>query len=108
MALMPGVEPMGERYPPLTPVAEYPLHSWNYDGREYACQRPEDPECLVFDWRCPSCLLAAQARIENFGDIEVAWRLNGEVPEQPVMLAWLIDRSVWWLYEQCDGVGANG
>lgn len=85
-------------FPPLTPVAEYPMHGWDY-GEDFACQRPEDPSCLVFDWRCNACLLAAQAYIENFGDVEVAWRQDANTPERPVSLSWLIDRSLWWLYE---------
>ena len=81
--------------PPLTSVESFPLHGWDYDT-DYACQRPEDPHCMAYDWRCPACLLAAQAHLANFGDEEVAWQQSGEHEEQIVLLSWLIARSIWW------------
>lgn len=85
----------GPTYPPMTPVDEYPLHGWDY-GDSYACQRPEDPECGVYDWRCPRCLLAAQATLLHDGDSTVMWRQDADTAEVPVMLSWLISRSIYW------------
>lgn len=87
---------------PLTSVNTYPLHGWDYHSL-YACQRPEDSECSTYDWRCPACLLAAQASIQRFGDHEIQWRRDAECAEQPVMLSWLIDRSIYWLTAHTDG-----
>jgi hypothetical protein len=87
-------------YAPLTSTETYPVHGWDYgEAAEYACRRPEDPDCLQFDWRCPACLLAAQASIENLGDREIAWRQSADSGETVVALSWLIDRSIYWLFE---------
>lgn len=86
-------------YPRLTPLSDYPLHGWDYGGTDYACQRPEDPTCTQFDMRCNACLLAAEAYLANFGDVEVMWRQDANIDERPVLLSWLIERSLYWLYE---------
>lgn len=83
---------------PLTSLDDYPMHGWDY-GAEYACQRPEDPECNQYDWRCPACVLAAQASIENKGDTVVSWRQSADIDERPVQLSWLVERSIFWLDE---------
>lgn len=84
-------------YPPLTDVDVYPLHGWDYEGMPYACQRPEDPLCNQFDWRCPACLLAARTQLTQLGDSEVRWKQDADTPEQTVMLSWLIARSMYWM-----------
>ncbi len=87
-------------YPPLTPLSGYPLHNWDYgDENPYACERPEDPTCTQFDWRCPACLLAAQAQLINKGDYSTAWRRYDISPAVEVKLSWLIARSIYWLYD---------
>lgn len=86
-------------YPPLTSLAEYPLHGWDY-GDDYACQRPEDPDAGQYDWRCGLCLMAAEASLAVNGDRPVGWRLNAEDPEQEVRLSWLIARSRYWLLDR--------
>lgn len=83
-------------FPRLTELKDYPLHGWDYDD-DYACQRPEDPLCQVFDWRCPNCLLMAQASLNMFGDSDVEWRQDASTDEQSVKLSWLIDRAIYWM-----------
>lgn len=85
-------------FPPLTDVAEYPLHGWDYGASaEYACKRPEDPNCHQYDWRCRACVVAAEAQLVADGDHEILWRQDGATPERRVLLSWLIERSLFWL-----------
>lgn len=88
---------MADKFPPLTAPEVYPLHGWDYEGMPYACQRPEDASCNQYDWRCPQCILAAQASLLNNGDTDVRWKQDIDTPERTVKLSWLIDRSLYWL-----------
>lgn len=88
-------------YPPLTSTVEYPLHPDGiYDDETlWACFTPErEPDGhTAYDWRCRSCVLAAQANIANYGDHTTWWtRTGGAVPEE-VALSWMVARSLHWL-----------
>lgn len=91
-----------DEFPPLTSIAEYPLHGWDY-GSDYACQRPEDPACVTFDWRCPACVLAAQAHVTHNGDSDAVWRQSAVHEERKVSMTWLIDRALYWLNQEATG-----
>ncbi len=85
-------------YPPLTPLAKFPLHSRDPRGHgiPYACERVESP-WEAYDWRCPDCVALAEARIAERGDVATVYRDNDEAEEQVVMLSWLVARSRYWL-----------
>lgn len=76
---------MAEPYPPLTPIAVYPLHGWDY-GAEYACKGGENQ----YDWRCLDCVEIACL---DDADRVVAWKQDADTPERDVTLGWLVARS---------------
>lgn len=78
-------------YPPLTPVEEYPLHGWDYDGRRYACQGAGDNH--VYDWRCPVCVSLAELWVNWNGDDLTGWKQSLRHLERQVLVSWLIERS---------------
>lgn len=77
------------QYPVLTPVEQYPLHGWDYDGKPYACQSGSNQ----YDWRCPECVAAAATEVAEQRDATVAWRQSAYHTERPVQLSWLVARS---------------
>lgn len=84
-------------YPPLASLDDYPLHSENWDGEPYACQHPESPAPLAFDWRCRACVIAAQVFLEHVGDrIAVNWVPRRDGDPETVALSWLVARSLYW------------
>lgn len=74
-------------YPALTPVEQYPLHGWDYEGRHYACAQDGS---MVFDWRCPQCVAEAE---KHDPDTVTRWRQSAYHAERDVTLGWLIARS---------------
>lgn len=87
-------------FPPLTSLVEYPLHPTGiYDEHNrWACLDPESPtqNVTAFDWRCPACVIAAQATIVNQGDRRVSWRQSADDEDKDVTLSWLVARAVYW------------
>jgi len=94
-------------YPPLISTDEYPLHPEGiYDEDSlWACDYPERPRDgrTVYDSRCASCVLAAEAGIANQGDDTMWWiRTGGAEPKQRT-LSWMVARSRWWFVETPEG-----
>lgn len=88
-------------YPPLTSTVDYPLHPqgvYEHGPQWWACDQPERPRDreTTYDWRCPGCVVAAQAAIVNQGDDTMLWTATGGAEPVCKMLSWMVARSVYW------------
>lgn len=89
-------------YPPLTALADMPLHGGRLSVDEprehFACMADylwEDR--IAFDWRCPDCVQRAVGFAEcGHADDEMLWVPRNGLPAQRVTLAWNIDRAHYW------------
>lgn len=94
---------MIEEYPPLLPLDEGALHCAHLYGEAYwACMFPERPPNgnAAYDWRCRSCVRAAEADMEILGDKSLSWwpqAYQDKGPPTTVNLSWLIARSKYHL-----------
>lgn len=90
-----------EPYPPLTPLDQMALHGGGVDFSDdhwFACAQPERPRdnCVMYDWRCPACVLAGEAHIRNQGDLEMIWHYKAGDVGQQVLMSWQITRAHYW------------
>lgn len=85
-------------YPPLAPVDKYPMHPAGVYPEEsvWACTVPERPatDLTAYDWRCRSCVLAAQAHVLVCGDEEIMWQPTAGAERVPKTLSWMVARSL--------------
>lgn len=86
---------------PLTPLAEMALHDAGKKGMPrdawWACSKPEVPMArTLYDWRCPKCVMHAQAVIHNGDDPEMWWRSKPGEDGGVVKLSWLVERALAW------------